>query len=194
MKLGFVTADRDFNPGKVEPNSGCPESKAQERSAMVCPSCGTDNVDNFKFCPECGQRLAAAASPAASAGPPAPAPPPAARVDETAQAARLLEQAFDRYDEGKYDEALGCCQAAIALDPGGSTAHSLLGMIYERMGKTAEAVQQYQLVLRMNPDSIADAIKLESLLGQQSDPGRRWMRSLLRPGARLPAAAGAAVA
>ena len=158
---------------------------------MVCPSCGTDNVDNFKFCPECGQRLAAATSPAAPAGPPAPAPPPAARVDETAQAARLLEQAFDRYDEGKYDEALGCCQAAIALDPGGSTAHSLLGMIYERMGKTAEAVQQYQFVLRMNPDSIADAIKLESLLGGPKGTGRRGLAGALGSWRRMPVVAGA---
>jgi hypothetical protein len=105
-----------------------------------------------------------------------------------------LEQAFELYDDGKYDEALGCCQAALALDPSGSTAHSLLGMIYERMGKTAEAVQQYQLVLRMNPDSIADAIKLETLVSGQTGSGRRGLAGLMGWRRRVPATAGAVVA
>jgi hypothetical protein len=157
---------------------------------MVCPSCSTDNVDQFKFCPECGCRLAAP-SPPGSAGTATPIRP-AARLDEAAQAARLLEQAFELYDDSKYDEALGCCQAALALDPSGSTAHSLLGMIYERMGKTAEAVQQYQLVLRMNPDSIADAIKLETLVSGQDGPGRRLAGLSVRR--RVPAGVGAMVA
>ena len=133
---------------------------------MVCPSCGTHNSKPYKFCPDCGQRLvppAAATGPSLSDGSGAK---PVARLDEAAQAARLLDQAFQLYDDAQYDEALGCCQASLALDPGGSTAHSLLGMIYERLGKTAEAVQQYQLVLQMNPDSIADAIKLETLVSR----------------------------
>src|SRR5438552_3203791 len=67
-------------------------------------------------------------------------------------------------------------------------------MIYERIGKTAEAVQQYQLVLQMNPDSIADAIKLESLVSRQNDTGRRGLGRLLRPASRTPAVAGVAVA
>jgi tetratricopeptide repeat protein len=161
---------------------------------MVCPSCSTDNVYNFKFCPECGRRLAAVVSSLAAPASDTPSGSPSARLDEAAQAARLLEQGFERYDEGKYDEALSCCQAALALDPSGTTAHSLLGMIYERMGKTAEAVQQYQLVLRMNPDSIADAIKLETLVGGQTGSGRRGLAGLTGWRRRVPAAAGAVVA
>src|SRR5947209_8435847 len=90
--------------GVVEPNPQVPESKAEERSPMVCPSCGTPNVNSFKFCPECGQRLAPSpAAPAAPVAAAAAAPSPAARVDEAAQAARLLDQAFQLYDDGQYD-------------------------------------------------------------------------------------------
>src|SRR5690349_575764 len=105
---------------------------------MVCLSCSTDCDNGFKFCPECGQRLAAAAPPPADNGAKA-APVPDVRLDEVEGAARLLDQAFELYDDGRYEEAVGYCQAAMALDPSGSTAHSLLGMLYERMGKTAEA-------------------------------------------------------
>jgi hypothetical protein len=165
---------------------------------MICKSCSTPNQDHFKFCRECGQRLAApalAGEAAIAASAPAPppslsaAPPP---IDEVVQAARLLDQAFDLYDEERYDEAIVSCQASLAMDPSGTTAHSLLGMIYERTGKTAEAVRQYQLVLQMNPDSIADSTKLDSLLSRPG--GRRGFPALTRLFSRhrAPAVAGAA--
>ncbi len=160
---------------------------------MICSSCATDNQADFKFCRECGQRLAAPASPRVTNG----APPADARLDEVAQAARLLDQAFDLYDDGQLDDARGCCMACLALDPTGTTAHSLLGMIYERQGKTAQAVQEYQLVLQMNPNSVADATKLDALLNV-GDTRKGAARS--RPAAvaigsrRVPGVAGAAAA
>jgi tetratricopeptide (TPR) repeat protein len=130
---------------------------------MICPNCSTANAESHKFCHECGRPIA----------PPAAAPTDGkaavlARPDEAAQALKLVEQAFEDYDAGRYEDALASCQAALVLDPTGSTAHSLLGMIYERQGKTAEAVQHYQMVLAASPGSVADSVKLDELLRQSS--------------------------
>lgn len=161
---------------------------------MICPSCSTLNATDHKFCHECGQPLRPAAASSTGAGGSSAPAAAAVRVDEAAQAARLLEQAYEQYDQGRYDEATGCCQAALALDPGLATAHSLLGMLYERAGKTEEAVQEYQRVLQMNPDSFADAAKLESLLGGRAAPDRRKVGPLESWARRVPVAAGAAAA
>jgi hypothetical protein len=175
-------------------------SNPREQSAMICPGCSTPNQDHFKFCRECGQRLSAAAPAsvgdatiATTAAAPDPSPVSSAPpIDEVTQAARLLDQAFDLYDEARYEEAIVACQASLALDPSGTTAHSLLGMIYERLDKPTEAVRQYQLVLQMNPDSIADATKLDSLLTRK----RAWRGfpalTQLLSRRRIPAVAGAA--
>ena len=147
---------------------------------MICPGCSTQNQDDFKFCRECGQRLATAVPVAVSGRPvaaPASRPPaaasPSATLDEAVQAGRLLDQAFDLYDEARYQEALGACQAALALDPSGSTAHSLLGMIYEKLGKTAEAVQHV-------PDRPAD----EPGQHRGCDPARLAPGSAFQPADR----------
>jgi hypothetical protein len=162
---------------------------------MICPDCTTQNQDHFKFCRECGRRLA---PPVPSAGGERTiaasfsAATPAVRLDEAEQAARLLEQAFDQYDAGQYEDAVSLCHAAQALDPTSSAPHSLLGMIYERMGKTSDAVRQYQLVLQMSPDSIADATRLDSLLSRKDGTWVPAFLSTLTTRPRLPLLAGAA--
>jgi adenylate cyclase len=51
---------------------------------MRCSGCGFEPSPAFAFCPQCGQRLVAAASPAADVTPPPPPPPPPAAVADAA--------------------------------------------------------------------------------------------------------------
>ncbi len=44
--------------------------------------------------------------------------------------------------------------AALRLKPDYLNAHSNLGLALARMGKIAEALEQYDAVLRLNPDDV----------------------------------------
>lgn len=130
---------------------------------MICPSCKSLNFRDTKFCRECGEKLAV----------PAPANLDATRLSlgnpEELQVQALLNQAFTEFDGGRTTDARLACQAALALRPDSTAAHSLLGLIYEKEGKTAEAIHQFRIVLELNPNSHADREKLERLLNQPSE-------------------------
>lgn len=152
---------------------------------MICPSCKTLNFRDTKFCRECGQKLAAPPSPPAldatqlSLGNP-----------EDAQVQALLHQAFTAFEGGQTTDVRLACQAALALRPDSTAAHSLLGLIYEKEGKVAEAIHQFRIVLELNPNSHADREKLDRLLNRRDvrSPAA-WLRRV-----PVPMAAGGAAA
>lgn len=135
---------------------------------MICPGCQTLNFREYKFCRECGQQLAA----------PPPAQPTMALdavpvpVNDDLQMQRLLDEAFRALDAGSLSDAALACQGALALRPESTAAHSLLGLVYERQGEIADAIQQYRIVLDLNPSSRADRAKLDALLGQTGQKKR----------------------
>jgi tetratricopeptide (TPR) repeat protein len=75
----------------------------------------------------------------------------------------LLEMAFFHNDAGNTDPAILACEAALAINPASSTAHSLLGTLYEKKGDSERAIEHFEAVVNLNPDSTADVAKLEQL-------------------------------
>ncbi|HEU4751504.1 MAG TPA: tetratricopeptide repeat protein [Armatimonadota bacterium] len=147
---------------------------------MVCPSCQTLNFRDFKFCRECGTHL--------------PLPDPNSPDDGlSSQVERLLEQAFTLLDQGSADEAALAAQGALALNPDSASAHSILGLIYERQGRKTDAIQEFQQVLALNPGSVADREKLNELLGASAGSSARSGLRLTPAQGALAAAAVAAV-
>jgi hypothetical protein len=127
---------------------------------MVCPSCQTSNLQDYKYCRECGTRLPA---------------PDGSGVDSTeGQVEQLLQQSFTLLDEGRADEALLAAQTALALNPLSASAHSVAGLIYERSGRLTEAIDAYQRVVELNPGSVVDREKLDALLGRPPAPPKRF--------------------
>lgn len=129
---------------------------------MVCAQCHTANADDNKFCTECGLRLAGA-----------PHLPPA-----SPEVTQLLARAFSLLEQGNLSEAHTAVDAALALDPESSSAHSLRGVLFERQGRVAEAIREFELVVERNPDSGADRAKLNALRGNVTmnfpPRQRRW--------------------
>jgi hypothetical protein len=76
------------------------------------------------------------------------------------------------------------CQSALALRGQSSAAHSLLGLIYEKEGRRADAIREFQIVLQLNPDSNADRAHLERLQNgppPKATPLAGWMQDRRRP-------------
>ncbi len=121
-----------------------------------CPKCHSRNPDANKYCSQCGAVLQAEAAPAPSAG------------FDPEKSSRLLDLAFQLSDEGRLNDAIQVCQQAVVANPGSTSAHSLLGILYERAGQREQAIREYERALALSPDSTADRASLEQLKATRS--------------------------
>jgi Tfp pilus assembly protein PilF len=126
---------------------------------MFCTACGIRNADDSNFCKQCGHALDR---------------PTAHKVSEDAferalpeeeQVSALLERAYRLRKADSVPGAIALCEAALRLKPDSTSAHSLLGQLYETNGERDLAVREYERVLQLNPGSIADRVKLDALRG-----------------------------
>ena len=119
-----------------------------------CPKCGTDSPDQSRFCRACGEALV---------GRGASAVPQGLTAEERAR--RLLEEAFRLSEEGRVLAAIQTCQQAIVINPSSTSAHSLLGTLFERQGDRDNAIREYEQVLTLSPGSTVERRRLNELMG-----------------------------
>ena len=81
------------------------------------------------------------------------------------RARRLLEDGFRLSEEGRLQAAIRSCQQAINLNPTSTSAHSLLGTLYERVGDRDGAIREYEQVLTLSPGSTVERRRLNELMG-----------------------------
>lgn len=124
-----------------------------------CAQCRQDNPEQARFCRACGAELAAARGGAARAGGAPPVP------TEAERARRLLEEAFRLSEQGRIQAAISACQQAINTNPNSTSAHSLLGTLYERQGDRESAIREYEQVLTLSPGSTVERRRLNELMG-----------------------------
>ncbi len=124
---------------------------------MFCTTCGTKNLADSNFCKQCGHKLEKTSP---------------AKISEEAydralpeeeQVSALLERAYRWRAEGDLVAAIALCEEALHLRPNSTSAHSLLGQLYEQNGQREQAIRELETVLRLNPGSIADRVKLDEL-------------------------------
>src|SRR5579871_1098194 len=169
---------------------------------MFCTACGTKNGSDSNYCKQCGQKLEKFVPSKISEEDFDRALPENERVTA------LLERAYRARKEDNRIEAIRLCEEALLLHPDSTTAHSLLGQLYEQGGEREQAIREYTRVLELNPGSIADRVKLDQLRegailapphkspasqvvlmnrpGPSSvSPGARWTASFLGAGALI---------
>jgi len=120
---------------------------------MRCPSCLTENPDSATVCQACGAALDSTT---------------AASAPERSR--QWIEEAFRLSDEGRLADAISAAKRAIAADPNATSAYSLLGILYERAGQREQAIDAYESVLRLSPDSALDGETLRQLIANSAAP------------------------
>ena len=127
---------------------------------MYCQDCNTGNTVDSKYCKECGAKINSGYRTMMLSIQDLP-------VDQSEEniyrLTRLLDMAFWHNQAGNQDAAINASEAALAINPSSTTAHSLLGTLYEKKGDDAQAIRHFEAVLALNPDSPADAAKLDQL-------------------------------
>ncbi len=127
---------------------------------MYCTDCGTANTVDSKYCKECGEKINDGYRTMMLSVTDLPA---GVSEETTGALTRLLDMAFWHNEAGNVAAAITASEAALALNPNSTTAHSLLGTLYEKKRDDARAIEHFEAVLALNPDSAADKTKLEQL-------------------------------
>jgi hypothetical protein len=127
---------------------------------VYCHDCGTANTVDSKYCKECGNKINDGYRTMMLSVQDLPLDQTEETVD---QLTRLLDMAFWHNEAGNWDAAVTASEAVLAINPNSTTAHSLLGTLYEKKGDDAQAIAHFEAVLALNPDSVADATKLDQL-------------------------------
>lgn len=128
---------------------------ATKEPHVVCALCNASNDSDSRFCKQCGKSLPRSAV-------------TLAQVEQ--QIETLVKQALDLYDQNRLDEALLTCEGVLTLDHENVSALSLKGLIHEKKGQMPLAIEAFEEVVRLNPMSVADKAKLESLKRNEHTP------------------------
>ena len=156
---------------------------------MKCPNCGTTNGQTNKYCRGCGTRLdvvVSRESEDAAAG---------ARADEVSLGEELFA-VHELFESGDLDAALAKSEDLAAENPGSASAHAIVALVSERKAEqelsegNAErahdmlkrAIDSYEAIIDLNPDSAADRGKLASLRMKYSGHGAVGSNARLRLG------------
>jgi protein O-GlcNAc transferase len=70
---------------------------------------------------------------------------------------------FNRNTEGDLERAETVLTQSIELNENYANARYILGLVYERMGNTAAALEQFDYIARLNPDNAEVQAKISAL-------------------------------
>src|SRR5438270_794796 len=112
---------------------------------IACKHCQSQNGLDAKFCKICGLAL-----------------PESVVQEATQKHEQLISEGYELFNAGRTEEALAIANAAVE-EGATASALSLLGLCFERSGQLAEALECFERVLTINPDSALDRIKVTQL-------------------------------
>jgi len=113
---------------------------------VSCPKCSINNTLDSLFCRKCGETL-----------------PTDLIAGEQVKLKELVTQGMESFQNGNSDEAMAIAEHAILTNPSYAEAYALKGMVHERRAQYAEALDSFETVVALNPDSTLDKIKLNQL-------------------------------
>jgi tetratricopeptide (TPR) repeat protein len=156
------------------------QTRKEGESAMFCTSCGTRNTADARFCKRCGHALERSEAPTITEE-------EFTRPDvEEERFKSLLLLAFQKNEANDLNAAIAACEEALTLRPNSTDAHSLMSTLCEKKGDRERAIAEREKVLQLNPGSIADREKLDSLReGETIVTPRKIHMSRRQPGGGL---------
>ncbi len=113
---------------------------------IVCGQCQTENKLSSRFCAECGREIA-----------------DADRLATRAENDKLVADGRRSLGEGRIEEAQMIAKTVLDVDPDSLSALLLLGDTSEKLSQYDQAVESYELALKLKPDSPLERIRLAHL-------------------------------
>ncbi len=119
---------------------------ALSNTMIACPNCSTQNTLDSLFCRRCGAGFSEDLL-----------------KEEQAKLEASVAKGMDLLHDGEVSEAFVIAEASILTNPAYPLGYALKGMVHEKRGELAQALDCYETVVSLNPDSAIDRIKLNQL-------------------------------
>lgn len=113
---------------------------------VTCEICQTANSLDSKFCRNCGGAI-----------------PETALHDALREHEKLVREGQKLVLEGRLDEAFAVAETAVANHPGSRDAYALKASVHERRQELGDAIECFERIVELDPDSAIDKIKLSHL-------------------------------
>jgi tetratricopeptide (TPR) repeat protein len=113
---------------------------------VSCKQCNIQNSLDSAFCKKCGATL-----------------DPNEIAIASEKLAAMVADGNRLFADGRTDDALMVAETAIASNPSSAPAVSLKGMCLERKGMIAEALECFERVVELEPNSTLDRLKVNDL-------------------------------
>lgn len=113
---------------------------------IACEKCGCANVSDSRFCRMCGFELSASVA-----------------HEPSAADLRMIEDAQRLFAAGRYDQAALVATAVLDDNPYCAPALAVMGDCHERLGYYSLALKCYNDVLKLDPESKLDHMRVERL-------------------------------
>ncbi|GAB4454817.1 MAG: hypothetical protein OHK0029_09950 [Armatimonadaceae bacterium] len=113
-----------------------------------------------------------ASNPPRSAG--TQTPPPRAGTNQAAEVARLVAEARNAFQRGKFLEARSRAEQVVRITARNAEAYEILGDVFRIQGKNDQAMNMYSMALQINPRNYSVMQRLERVArssGMASSPG-----------------------
>lgn len=94
---------------------------------------------------------------------------PTPALDNGSATSTLLDQAADRADQGRYDEAVGLCEQAIRASGPSARAYFLLGMVRQAAGDRSAAEASFQKAVYLDAQHDEALLALALLAQRRGD-------------------------
>jgi tetratricopeptide (TPR) repeat protein len=82
--------------------------------------------------------------------------------------------------QGKAEQAHALCREGVARYPDYATGHLVLGKTYEALGRSLDALMEYEAVLRMVPDSQIARSRVEEIGRRDAEAFARYVKKQQR--------------
>lgn len=113
---------------------------------VSCPKCSINNTLDSLFCRKCGVTL-----------------PPSVIEDEQAKLKEMVSKGMHFFENGNSEEAMAIAEHSVMSNPSYAEGYALKGYVHEKRGEYAQALDCFETVVSLNPDSAMDKFKLNQL-------------------------------
>ena len=93
-------------------------------------------------------------------------------INYNLEAIRLYNMGLEQYKKGAYNSSIDCFKEAIEIQKNFDDAYYNLAIVYDFVGRTAEAANALELLLKQSPEDFSASLKLAQIYHKKGETNK----------------------